>query len=143
MANWLEHYAEVMELNVWTSSTVISSTQDPITKLWSVTVKQQDGKDRVFKVKHVVLATGLKVMIGIFLHSPDRYEHAVFSFLLRLVNMDGDRKHLRAKYFILCSTARLPIMLGKKSLSLDPALQARCISLATYPLLRILKQNSS
>ncbi|KAF8813407.1 FAD/NAD(P)-binding domain-containing protein [Phlegmacium glaucopus] len=60
IANWLEHYAEAMELNVWTSSTVINSTQDPTTKLWSVTVKQQNGKERVFKVKHVVLALGFK-----------------------------------------------------------------------------------
>ena len=49
-----------MELNVWTSSTVLKSTQDPITKIWSVTVKQQDGTERVFKVKHLVLALGLK-----------------------------------------------------------------------------------
>ncbi|KAF8813451.1 hypothetical protein BYT27DRAFT_7180991 [Phlegmacium glaucopus] len=60
IANWLEHYAEAMELNVWTSSTVINSTQDPITKLWSVTVKQQNGKERLFKVKHFVLAMGFK-----------------------------------------------------------------------------------
>jgi len=56
----LEHYAEALELNVWTSSTVLSLTQDPITKLWSVTVKQKNGKERVFKVKHVVLAVGFK-----------------------------------------------------------------------------------
>ena len=60
LANWLEHYVEIMELNVWTSSKVINSTQDPITKLWSVVVKQQNGKERVFKVKHVVLAIGFK-----------------------------------------------------------------------------------
>ena len=60
IANWLEHYAEAMELNVWTSSTVINSTQDPTTKLWSVTVKQQNGKERVFKVKHLILALGFR-----------------------------------------------------------------------------------
>ena len=60
IGDWLEHYAEVMELNVWTSSTVTNSTQDPITKLWSVTVKQRNGKERVFKVKHLILALGYK-----------------------------------------------------------------------------------
>ena len=60
MANWLEHYAEAMELNVWTSSTVINSTQDPVTKIWSATVKQRNGKDRIFKVNHIVLAVGFK-----------------------------------------------------------------------------------
>jgi len=60
LANWLEFYVEALELNVWTSSTVINSTQDPITKIWSVIVKQQNGKERVFKVKHIVLALGFK-----------------------------------------------------------------------------------
>ncbi|KAF8903686.1 hypothetical protein CPB84DRAFT_1814587 [Gymnopilus junonius] len=60
LANWLEFYAEAMELNIWTSSTVTAATQDPETKVWSVTVKKADGGERVFKVKHVVLAMGFK-----------------------------------------------------------------------------------
>ncbi|CAA7267532.1 unnamed protein product [Cyclocybe aegerita] len=60
LANWLEYYAEAMELNVWTSSTVLSATQDAETKIWSVKVKQSDGTERVFKVKHVVIAMGFK-----------------------------------------------------------------------------------
>ena len=49
-----------MELNVWTSSTVTNATQDTETKIWSVTVKKADGIERVFKVKHVVMAMGFK-----------------------------------------------------------------------------------
>ncbi|KAF8150950.1 hypothetical protein B0H34DRAFT_730728 [Crassisporium funariophilum] len=60
LANWLESYAESMEINVWTSSTVVKATQDAETKAWSVLVKQQNGKERLFKVKHVVLAMGFK-----------------------------------------------------------------------------------
>ncbi|KAF8886087.1 hypothetical protein CPB84DRAFT_1950483 [Gymnopilus junonius] len=59
LANWLEHYVEALELNVWTSSTVTSATQDPKTKVWSVTVTRSDGSQHVFEVKHVILAVGL------------------------------------------------------------------------------------
>ena len=60
LANWLEFYADALELNIWTSSTVTAATQDPETKIWSVTVKKADGSERIFKVKHVVLAIGFK-----------------------------------------------------------------------------------
>jgi len=49
-----------MELNIWTSSTVTAATQDPQSKVWSVTVKKADGNERIFKVKHVVLAIGFR-----------------------------------------------------------------------------------
>lgn len=37
-----------------------NATQDAETKIWSVTVKKADGIERVFKVKHVVMAMGFK-----------------------------------------------------------------------------------
>ncbi|KAF9522147.1 hypothetical protein CPB83DRAFT_823118 [Crepidotus variabilis] len=58
LANWLESYAEALELNVWTSTTVLNATQDPQTNVWSIKVKKGDGSERVFKVKHLVLAIG-------------------------------------------------------------------------------------
>ena len=59
-ANWLEHYAEVLELNVWTSSTTTSVSQDPNTNKWYITVKRgQDGIERKFIVNHLIFATGL------------------------------------------------------------------------------------
>lgn len=70
LALWLEHYAESMELNVWTSSTVINAAQDPSTKGWSVTVRKPDGTERVFKVKHIVMATGFKGGRGYVPHYP-------------------------------------------------------------------------
>ncbi|PPQ74602.1 hypothetical protein CVT24_004191 [Panaeolus cyanescens] len=60
LANWLEHYAESLELNVWTSSKVEKATQDPKTKTWEVQVTKSDGTTRVFKVRHLVLAIGFK-----------------------------------------------------------------------------------
>ncbi|PFH45534.1 hypothetical protein AMATHDRAFT_71621 [Amanita thiersii Skay4041] len=59
IANWLEIYAEAMELNIWTSSTVTKAVQDPASKVWKVTIKRSDGSERVMSVKHIVFGTGL------------------------------------------------------------------------------------
>ena len=58
MANWLESYAQSLELNVWTSVTVVSIEPSPKSKRWSVRVVRGDDKERVFEVNHVVFATG-------------------------------------------------------------------------------------
>lgn len=53
MAEWLESYATALELNVWTSSRVISATQESNGK-WAVRVKQENADaERVFYVNHV------------------------------------------------------------------------------------------
>ncbi|KAF8896687.1 hypothetical protein BD779DRAFT_1497248 [Infundibulicybe gibba] len=57
LANWLESYADAMEIDIWTSSRVVSASQDA-SDMWHVTVKRDDGHERVFKVKHLVLALG-------------------------------------------------------------------------------------
>ncbi|KAJ4476517.1 FAD/NAD(P)-binding domain-containing protein [Lentinula lateritia] len=58
MADWLESYAATLELNIWLSSTVLRATQDNDNK-WNVRVQRRDGRERVFKVNHFVVATGL------------------------------------------------------------------------------------
>uniref|UniRef100_A0A0W0FNY1 Flavin-containing monooxygenase n=1 Tax=Moniliophthora roreri TaxID=221103 RepID=A0A0W0FNY1_MONRR len=60
LAGWLESYAEFMELNVWTSSTVTSARHDTKASEWKVIVSKGDGTERVFNhIKHVIFATGL------------------------------------------------------------------------------------
>jgi hypothetical protein len=59
LANWLESYAESLELNIWTSSVVVQASQDATTNRWKVSVRRADGTDRIFNVKHVVFATGM------------------------------------------------------------------------------------
>jgi len=50
----------VLELNVWTSSTTTSVSQDPSTKKWHIAVKRgQDGVERKFIVNHLIFAAGL------------------------------------------------------------------------------------
>ncbi|KAF8067690.1 hypothetical protein FPV67DRAFT_1561985 [Lyophyllum atratum] len=58
MAEWLEGYAELLELNVWTSSTVQNAIQGRDGK-WSVSVRRHDSTIRVFVVNHLVIAAGV------------------------------------------------------------------------------------
>jgi len=59
LADWLESYAQSLELNVWTSSTVVKAVQDASTHHWIVTVKLSDGRERVLRPHHLVFAIGV------------------------------------------------------------------------------------
>ncbi|KAF9259296.1 FAD/NAD-binding domain-containing protein [Marasmius fiardii PR-910] len=58
MAEWLEGYAKSLELDIWTSSTVLDASQDD-DKKWTVRVQKGDGSIRTFRVNHLVFATGI------------------------------------------------------------------------------------
>jgi len=50
-----------MEINVWTSCTVISATKETqAQRSGRLKSEEVDGTERVFHVNHVVLATGFK-----------------------------------------------------------------------------------
>ncbi|KAJ7055859.1 hypothetical protein C8F01DRAFT_1318724 [Mycena amicta] len=60
LGNWLENYAEALELDVWTSTTVLSARpSDDESSSWRVIVSRPNKADRAFNAKHVVFATGL------------------------------------------------------------------------------------
>ena len=62
LANWLESYAEAMELNVWTGITVTSLKQNvPVPgrmQTWSIKVEYGNGSTRILQPRHVVFAHG-------------------------------------------------------------------------------------
>mmetsp|Transcript_4508 Transcript_4508/g.13371 ORF Transcript_4508/g.13371 Transcript_4508/m.13371 type:complete len:606 (-) Transcript_4508:312-2129(-) len=58
VADWLEMYVNVMELDYWTSSTCTSATWNDARKEWSVSVDRA-GQQMQLRPKHVVIATGL------------------------------------------------------------------------------------
>lgn len=58
MGDWLEAYASILELNVWTSSTITHTSYDEATKRWTVVI-DRDGTQRTLHPAHVVIATGL------------------------------------------------------------------------------------
>ena len=53
----MENYADVLDLNYWTSSKVIKASQDA-NDMWHVAVQKGDGSTRTLVVKHLVFATG-------------------------------------------------------------------------------------
>ncbi|AFR46889.1 flavin-containing monooxygenase [Gordonia sp. KTR9] len=56
-ANWLENYAESLELNVWTGTEVLSADFDAAAQSWTV-VTRSDAGERTLRPKHLVVATG-------------------------------------------------------------------------------------
>ena len=58
IADWLEMYVKVMELNYWTSSTVNGAVYDEAAKEWRVTV-DRGGETITVRPKHLVFATGM------------------------------------------------------------------------------------
>lgn len=57
-ADWLDSYARLMSLNLWTSTEVLSAAFDETTREWEVCVRLADGTERTMRPKHVVLAVG-------------------------------------------------------------------------------------
>eukprot|EP00753_Platysulcus_tardus_P018884 PLAT7028.1.p1 GENE.PLAT7028.1~~PLAT7028.1.p1 ORF type:complete len:650 (-),score=-151.71 PLAT7028.1:131-2080(-) len=59
LADWLESYAHHLELNVWTSSTIVKVEQDEATQKWTVVVRRgENGPERTFVVDHLICALG-------------------------------------------------------------------------------------
>ncbi|KJK74628.1 hypothetical protein H634G_10157 [Metarhizium anisopliae BRIP 53293] len=58
IADWFEAYASLMELNVWTKTTIETSSYDETAKSWTVTLRCRDGSFRTLRPRHIVFATG-------------------------------------------------------------------------------------
>jgi putative flavoprotein involved in K+ transport len=58
IADWLESYTKVMELNYWTNTEAKSARYDEATQEWHVEV-EREGQPVVLRPKHLVLATGM------------------------------------------------------------------------------------
>jgi cation diffusion facilitator CzcD-associated flavoprotein CzcO len=59
IANWLEIYAECMDLALWTETALESATFDSGEERWTARVKSADGATRTLHPKHVVMATSV------------------------------------------------------------------------------------
>jgi len=58
IADWLESYTKIMELNYWTNSEATSARWDEATREWTVEV-ERDGQPLVLRPKQLILATGM------------------------------------------------------------------------------------
>jgi putative flavoprotein involved in K+ transport len=59
LANWLEFYAEAMEINVWTNTAFLGGEYDDREKRWTVRLDLADGSTRTMRPSHVVVAVGI------------------------------------------------------------------------------------
>lgn len=59
LANWLESYAEAMEINVWTSTAFLGGEYDDRHKRWTVRLRVADGGTRTVRPSHVAVAVGV------------------------------------------------------------------------------------
>ena len=58
IANWLESYVDIMELDFWTETSFEGARYDDATQRWTVTLQRSDGL-RTLHPKHIVLATSV------------------------------------------------------------------------------------
>ena len=59
IANWLESYVDIMEVNFWTRTTFEGAAYDEATQRWSAHVRTADGSARTLRPRHIVLATSV------------------------------------------------------------------------------------
>jgi putative flavoprotein involved in K+ transport len=58
LANWLESYADAMELNCWMGTEFISGAYAEVTERWTIELRQADGARRTMHPGHLVFAVG-------------------------------------------------------------------------------------
>ena len=59
LALWFEFYAQVMEVNHWTSTEFTRGEWDEGAKRWVATLRMEDGSDRILRPRHIVFANGV------------------------------------------------------------------------------------
>ena len=59
IANWLESYVDIMEINFWTGTTFDGAEYDETTQRWAAHVRKADGTTRTLRPKHIVVATSV------------------------------------------------------------------------------------
>jgi putative flavoprotein involved in K+ transport len=104
-ADWLESYATLLDLNVWTSTTFLDAHYDDDAEIWTVRVQLHDGSTRELHPRHFVVAGGLygspkipalagiETFEGVTAHSDEFQEGADFAGKRALVIGAGVSGH--------------------------------------------------
>ncbi|EKG11237.1 Flavin-containing monooxygenase-like protein [Macrophomina phaseolina MS6] len=58
LGDWFEAYATLLEINVWLSSTITTSTYSDTTHTWTITVDRANAAPRTLRPRHIVWCTG-------------------------------------------------------------------------------------
>jgi len=59
IANWLESYVDIMEVNFWTETVFEGADYNEATQQWSAQIRKADGSTRTLRPRHIVLATSV------------------------------------------------------------------------------------
>lgn len=59
LGNWLEVYAQTMEINNWTNTELGSATYDDNEGRWTAVLRNNDGTERTVRPRHLIFANGL------------------------------------------------------------------------------------
>lgn len=59
LGNWLEVYAQTMEINNWTNTELGSATYDESECRWTAVLRNNDGAERTVRPRHLIFANGL------------------------------------------------------------------------------------
>jgi putative flavoprotein involved in K+ transport len=58
LGNWLEMYAEAMQLNCWSNTEFAGGSYDDATGRWTARLRMADGTERVMHPRHIILSNG-------------------------------------------------------------------------------------
>jgi putative flavoprotein involved in K+ transport len=104
-ADWLEAYATLMDLNVWTGTTFLNGRYDERAQRWTIQVRRGDGSIRELRPRHFVVAgglygtpkipviTGMETFTGVAAHSDEFQNGADFAGRRALVIGAGVSGH--------------------------------------------------
>lgn len=118
LADWLEFYADSMEVDYWTEAKVLNArreTSGPNKGKWEVTVERAD-KNRVLYVDHVVFAIGVGGGTPNMPKIPGMVSAAVLCKGLYSEYSGNCRRILRARSFIRLNMTRQRTMRERKLL---------------------------
>lgn len=59
LGNWLEVYAQTMEINNWTNTELGSASYDAAKGRWTAVLRNADGTERTLHPRHLIFANGL------------------------------------------------------------------------------------
>ncbi|KDQ18397.1 hypothetical protein BOTBODRAFT_185037 [Botryobasidium botryosum FD-172 SS1] len=59
VGDYLESYAKILDLNVWTSTNVADMSYDEASSQWTVTLQRADGTRKILRPKHIILSTSI------------------------------------------------------------------------------------
>tara|TARA_Y100000994_G_scaffold216193_1_gene192922 strand:+ start:1734 stop:3521 length:1788 start_codon:yes stop_codon:yes gene_type:complete len=59
LAGWFESYSEIMELNFWTNTELLSANYDGTNKKWRAKLKIANGNTQIMNPNHIIMATGV------------------------------------------------------------------------------------